>query len=404
VPVGSSYGGLRILMLAPQPFVRARGTPLSVLHRIRALLSLGHRVDLVTYPFGDRVKLPGLSVHRASRPPGIRDVEVGPSVAKVLLDLTLVAQTLTLLRQRRFDLVHTHEEAGALGAWISRRYGIPHIYDMHSSLPQQFANFGRFNWRPVVSLFHRVEGYTLSEAAGVIAICPALCDHLSDRGYDGPVALIENSLDFEAPAIPERSVDALRISLGVEGAPVVLYTGTLELYQGLELLIRAARAVQRAVPEARFVVVGGTSEQARPLQQLAADEGVETSFVFVPAVPPEEVFRYHRLADVLVTCRTRGTNTPLKIYQYLRAGRPIVATSIHSHTQVLDEATAELVEPTAAAVARGLTRMLLDQARAARLAEAASVLAETRYSDDVYLQRMEDLLDQVVGPRQPSQS
>ena len=44
-------------MIAPQPFFRARGTPFSVLHRIRALVLLGHSVDLVTYPFGEPVPL-----------------------------------------------------------------------------------------------------------------------------------------------------------------------------------------------------------------------------------------------------------------------------------------------------------------------------------------------------------
>jgi hypothetical protein len=48
-------------MIAPQPFFRARGTPFSVLHRIRALVLLGHSVDLVTYPFGEPVPLDGLN-------------------------------------------------------------------------------------------------------------------------------------------------------------------------------------------------------------------------------------------------------------------------------------------------------------------------------------------------------
>src|SRR4029450_6147851 len=97
-------------------------------------------------------------------------------------------------------------------------------------------------------------------------------------------------------------------------------------------------------------------EQARRL-------GVGAQFTFVPAVPPSEVFLYHQLADVLVTTRSRGTNTPLKIYQYLRAGRPIVATAIRSHTQVLDQACAELVAPTPAAIAAGIRRVLDDPAR-----------------------------------------
>jgi glycosyltransferase involved in cell wall biosynthesis len=122
---------------------------------------------------------------------------------------------------------------------------------------------------------------------------------------------------------------------------------------------------------------------------------VESSFTFVPAVPPEDVFLYQRLADVLVTTRARGTNTPLKIYQYLRAGRPIVATAIRSHTQVLDSGTAELVSPTPESIAAGLVRVLTDHEHARRLAAAASELAARGYSKEIYFERLSTILEQM---------
>ena len=76
---------MRILMIAPEPFFEPRGTPFSEYHRIRALLELGHSVDLVTYPFGQSVDLPGLRVFRCPRPPFLRRVGIGPSFAKVPL-------------------------------------------------------------------------------------------------------------------------------------------------------------------------------------------------------------------------------------------------------------------------------------------------------------------------------
>ena len=55
---------MHILMIAPEPFFEPRGTPFSEYHRIRALLDLGHTVDLVTYPFGSDVAMPGLRIFR----------------------------------------------------------------------------------------------------------------------------------------------------------------------------------------------------------------------------------------------------------------------------------------------------------------------------------------------------
>lgn len=395
--------GLRILMIAPQPFFRVRGTPFSVLHRIRALLKLGHEVDLVTYPFGEDPELQGLRIFRAGRPPGVNDVPIGPSLPKVLLDGPVFWKAISLARGGDYDLLHTHEEAGAMGAWIGRRFGLPHLYDMHSSLPQQFDNFGRFNWPPVVSAFRALESYTLDGADGVIAICRELGDHVDAAGYPGPLQVIENTLDLTSPEYDEDDEAELREELGLETQhDVVLYTGTFETYQGLPLLVRSVPEVVERNPDVRFVLVGGEPDQIEDLRRQAADEGVSEEIVLVPKVPPEKVFLFHRVADVLVTTRTRGTNTPLKIYQYLRAGLPIVATNIYSHTQVLSDETAELVDPEPVAVARGVLEVLSDRERAESLATNASRLAREEYSEEAYMRKLSTLLDDVIsGARSP---
>jgi glycosyltransferase involved in cell wall biosynthesis len=395
---------MHILMVSPQPFFRPRGTPLSVLHRIRALSMLGHTVELVTYPFGDSPEIPGLRIHRAPRPPLVSDVPVGPSVAKLILDVPLFRLATRLARSGRFDLVHTHEEGGWLGARLRRTTGLPHLYDMHSSLPQQLANFGKFNWRPMVAAFRRLEERTLRGSDAVIAICQELYDHALAIGYRGPLAMIENTLEFPAdPATPEE-IAALRAGLHVGDGPIVMYTGTLETYQRLDLLLGAAVEVRRRIPGAAFVVVGGTPAQIEELRRTAAPLGVGEAFRWIGAVPPDEIPRYLQLADALVTTRAHGTNVPLKIYQYLRADRPIVATAIRSHTQVLEPGTAELTEPEPSAIAAGLIRVLTDAAYAKRLANAASRLAQERYGEAAYLDKLRGLLAQIepVRPGAPA--
>lgn len=382
-------------MIAPEPILRPRGTPLSVYHRIRALTELGHSVDLVTYPFGDAFELPGLKVHRAARPPGIRDVGIGPTIAKGFLDVPLFFLAWRLARTGRFDLLHTHEEAGVMGAFLSRRLGIPHVYDMHSSLPEQFANFARFNWRPVVSVFKAVERYILNRSDGVIAICEELRRTVLNQGCEGVVAMIENTLQFDSGEAHTPSASDLRRTLGIDDAPAIVYTGTLEPYQGMDLFVDAAPAILDAVPAARFVVVGGTTAQVNDLRKHARRIGVESSFCLVGTVNPWEVRHYHEMADTLVTCRTRGTNTPLKLYHYLQAGRPIVATAIRSHTQVLDAATAELVEPEPTSIARGVVRVLGDPDRASALSDASRRAAADRYDEASGIESLARFMDEL---------
>lgn len=386
---------MHILMVAPQPFFRPRGTPFSVLHRIRGLAMLGHSVELVTYPFGETPEIAGLRVHRSPRPPFVRDVAIGPSPAKLALDVPLFHLASRLARTGRFDLLHTHEEAGWLGARLRRSTGIPHLYDMHSSLPQQLENFGRFHWPPVIAAFRRLERYTLKGSDGVIAICQELYDHVLASGFTRPLAMIENALDFPEEPVPPQTIQDLRARLDLGEGPVAVYTGTLEAYQGLDLLLAATAIAQRQLPSMRLVLVGGTPTQVETWRHEAVSLGLAETVRLVPAVPPREVAWYHRLADALVTTRARGTNTPLKIYQYLRADRPIVATAIRSHTQVLDAGTAELVAPHPEAIAAGLVRVLSDPTYAGVLASRASQLARERYNQDVYLDKLRAILAQM---------
>src|SRR5262245_64038493 len=165
---------MRILMIAPEPFFEPRGTPFSEYHRIRALLDLGHTVDLVTYPFGQDVTLPGLRIFRAVRPPFITRVRVGPSMAKWFLDVALLVSTLNVARRGQYDVVHSHEEGAAIGVLISAWLAIPHVYDMHSSLPQQLENFAFSRSRLLRRVFERLERLAIERSRVTIVICPHL--------------------------------------------------------------------------------------------------------------------------------------------------------------------------------------------------------------------------------------
>src|SRR5207244_9929707 len=115
--------------------------------------------------------------------------------------------------------------------------------------------------------------------------------------------------------------------------------------------------------------------------------GIEASTLFAGERPAAEMPAYLLAADVLVSPRSRGTNTPLKIYQYLRAGKPIVATRLLTHTQVLDDQTAILTGASPAEFAAGILQAIGDPDRARELGARARSLAETKYSYEAYVER-----------------
>ena len=381
-------------MIAPEPFFEPRGTPFSEFHRIRALTALGHQVDLVTYPFGHDVVMPGLTIFRSWRPPFLRGVGIGPSLAKIPLDALL---TLTAMRRAlsgRYDAVHSHEEGGLIGVVLAMLMGVPHLYDMHSSLPQQLTNFAFTQSRAVRGVFLAMERIMIRRSRVVIVICPSLEETVRAIEPGARTVLIENAPgSAEDHATPDQAL-AVRRSLGVaEGTPVALYTGTFEAYQGLDLLFEAMALVRAARPDVRLVLAGGKPDQVNRAREAAGGAGIADVTVFAGERPASEIPAYLLASNVLVSPRSRGTNTPLKIYQYLRAGRPIVATRLLTHTQVLSDETAVLTGATAREFADGMLAALTDTARAQAVGAAARHLADTKYSYEAYLARTRQACD-----------
>jgi len=390
---------MRILMIAPEPFFEPRGTPFSEYHRIRALLELGHTVDLVTYPFGEDVQMPGLRIFRCSRPPLLRGVRVGPSAAKLVLDIALTVTALRRALADTYDAVHSHEEGAAIGVLLAGALGVPHLYDMHSSLPQQLGNFGFSRSRTLRWLFERFERIAVRRSRVVIVICPELRDRVKAVDPDADPVVIEN-----APGAGDvdghLTGPVLRDRLGIQlDAPLVVYTGTFEAYQGLDLLFDAAAVVLRTRPEVRFLLAGGRPDQVEEARQAVQQRGMADAVLFAGERPAAEVPAFLAAADVLVSPRSRGTNTPLKIYQYLRSARPIVATDLRTHTQVLTGDVAILTGATPEAFAGGILQALSDRAGAAALGARAAQLAASKYSYEAYLARTREAMARLSAAR-----
>jgi glycosyltransferase involved in cell wall biosynthesis len=391
---------VRILMLAPEPFFEPRGTPFSEYHRIKALGELGHSVDLVTYPIGSDVDLPNLRIFRSLRPPFVRKVRIGPSFTKAVLDSLMVLTVLRRAMAQRYDAIHSHEEMGLVGVWLAKWLGIPHLYDMHSSLPQQLSNFKYSRSSLLRGLFTWAEGQMVHKSQVVITICQELQDTVTGMGAGQRSLLIENVMGGDVDEAPSRSASAIRAAWGISAeAPLALYTGTFEAYQGVELLIDAAAIVARSRPDARVLVVGGEPAQVAAAKARAAAAGASVVMVFAGQQPAQDIPGFIHAADVLVSPRIRGTNTPLKIYSYLRSGRPIVATNLVTHTQVLTPGMARLVDPQPQPLAAAILELIDQPAERVRLAAAASAVAQEKYSRESYLRRTAQAYERLCGDK-----
>ncbi|MBK5257481.1 MAG: glycosyltransferase family 4 protein [Vicinamibacteria bacterium] len=374
---------MRVLLLAPQPFHEVRGTPLAVAALVRTLGELGHDVDLLTFPQGDAWSAPRVRHLRSARLGGAR-IRPGFSIAKALQDVPFAWRAVRLSRSGAYDVVHAVEESALLVAPFLPR-SMKFVVDMDSDLGEQLAQSKSALARalgPLASWWH---GRSLRRADLAIVINARLEDAVRrvrpalrvHQLADPPLVSTLTDSDRVAGA-------ALRATLDLGDAPVALYTGNFERYQGVPMMAQAAARTTRAI----FVFVGGETEDITELKLRLTPEALFRCR-FVGKHFPEMLPRWMALADVLVSPRTLGGNTPFKIYTYLASGKPIVATRLDTHTQVLSDDTAFLVEPTEMALAAGIDTALIDTEEGARRAANGRALLELEYSAARYREKVQ---------------
>lgn len=375
---------MRILLVAPQPFYSLRGTPIAVRMIVQTLCEEGHEVHLLVYHAGDDIAIPGMTLFRARRPPGVGRVPIGISAQKLACDVYLIARMVSLVRRYRYDVIHAVEEAIFPAALLKAFMSKPKlIYDMDSSLSDQLTDKWRL-LKPLRPLFETLERRAVTCSSATLAVCEALAVKVRPWAGEGRVIVLP---DIPMNGSASSAVESLReIATGL-GVTLGLYVGNLEKYQGIDLLFETLLALDPNVPF-HMIMIGGEPNDVRHWQERAKLQGLAGRLHFLGKRPLEDLGFYLEQADVLVSPRMLGTNTPMKISSYMQAGKAILATDIYSHTQMLDETCALLVAPKPQDFAAGLRQLIEDPVLRARLGTAARAKAERECSPQAFRTRL----------------
>lgn len=390
---------MRILLLAPHPFYQERGTPIAVNLLLQSLSSAGHQVDVLTYHEGQSMDHPGVTIHRIRRPLFVSHVPPGPSVKKILCDLHMLPAALTMARRQAYDVVHAVEESVYMAMLLRRRYSLPYLYDMDSSLARQIAE--KFPLlRSVLPVMRGTERAAIRGALAVVPVCRALADLARDEGASKVVLLRDISL--MKPATP-GDLAAVQHSLPPAGRLRFLYVGNLETYQGLDLLLESFRLYLSRGNRAHLIVAGGTPDDVRKYRARSDALSLGTDVHFMGPQPVSRMAALFQAADVLVSPRIRGNNTPMKVYSYMASGRAILATDLPMHTEVLTATTALLAAPQPAAWADAMQTLTADPALRESLGAAAQRRAAEAHSVEAFERTVHELY-RWVGEHLPART
>ncbi|MBN1484505.1 MAG: glycosyltransferase family 4 protein [Chloroflexia bacterium] len=365
----------------------------------REMTRLGHTVHFVTlhHDFTPSLRRPrrrdGVYVHYVG-PMHVRGWgdERRPLAPLPLLGVAL-RSTLALLRRAlalEVDAYHVckPQPMNGLAGWLAARWRRRPLYldcDDYEAGANRFTGGGQ---QAVVRCF---EDRLPRCAAGVTVNTHALERRVQGQGVPADrIFYVPNGVEQDRFAgLDPAQGRRLRLHYGLEGKATVLYLGTLNLSSHpLGLLLQAFAYLSQSLPQAHLVMVGGGEDRAR-LEGRVRDMGLPGRVTFTGAIAPQEVPAYFLLGDVSVdpvyddaVARARS---PLKIFESMACGVPVVAGDVGDRREILAEGRAgRLVPPgDARLLAQGLQELLLQDDLRAQLS-AASLEQVQRY----YWQRL----------------
>ena len=392
---------MRLLYLADIRFPLERANGIQTMGTCHALASRGHLVTLLVRPdtfeeprdpfeYYGLGELETLQIRRAA-------VWGMPALRRVLYGAAAIRHSLSTSSP---DVVFTRDlgiAAVLLRIPAARRP--PVVYESHgyapvvSGLLPSMLTTARAPRPGKLRRLEARERRVWQQADGYVTITATLARELSERlGPRADVAVVPDGARIDA----DRMFDWE----GPAGRPTIAYAGHLYPWKGADLLVEALALL----PDARGRIIGGHpgERDLAGLRELAASRGVADRVEFTGLVPPGDVPRWLGGADVLLlpnraTAVSASYTSPLKLFEYLAVGRPIVASSLPALAEVLrDGENAILVPPDdPRAIASAIDRLMADRALAMRLARRAFDEAGA-YSWAARAERLEAVLEKAA--------
>ena len=384
---------MRILVLAPHPFYIDRGTPIDVDILVRALTELGHEVHLVTLHAGEDRDYEGLTIHRIEAPKGVGMPSPGFSGAKLKCDVRLYKLAKKLVHEMKPDVIHAGEEAVFMARWFNARHKIPYVYDMDSSIAQQMVEqMGIL--KPFAPFFHAFEGIGVKGAVACAPVCHALADLAQKQGAKRFVTLHDISqLDVDSL----KPTGWLREKCGISAdSTMLVYCGNLQTYQGVDLLIEGMKEAIDAGADVDAVIAGGEPDQIRAYEQKAEALGIGGRIHLIGRWPADRLGELLIEADILTAPRTKGINTPQKVFPYLHTGRAVLVTDLPTHSQILTQDVCRLAPADPAGFGSAIRELAENKEERDSLGKAGKAFAESQHVYEAHKHRVKELYTMVA--------
>jgi len=380
------------------------GYRIHVLRILEGLKKRGHKAFLIT--INDKKTLPDFTDYRCVPHKYVRVIHKGVPYIGLLDTINILKACLRINRVRHFDIIHERYGLYSYGGWFAAKVlNLPYVLEVNAPIIEEKGLFGLPLKGPQKWSAKMSSWACLRKADHIISVSANLKRYLVDKQGLGEtiITVLPNATDTESFGA-DFNRDEIRSRLGLSTKMVVGFVGTLQMWYGVENLLLAFDEVQRQLPDARLVLIGD-GQARRDLEQLANKLNLGSAVRFLGNVEHSRVPEFLSAVDIAVApfreVRTGFYQSPLKVFEYMAAGKAIVASKIGQIAEVLqDELTALLVKPgDVQELSAAIVRLARDADLRKRIGTAASDEAAKKYSWDNYVSKLEEIYDQAVHQR-----
>jgi len=386
---------------------KGEGYKIHVLKVIDGLKKKGHKVFLLT--INENLSLPEFKIcpyltirHKYLRFFFHRLLPFTGTINSINIFLNI----LRLNKLYQFDVIHERLGLYSYGGILaSRLLHIPHIVEINGPNIEEKKMFTQ-DIPPIQKFTAKIiRKFCLRLTHHIIAVSSNLKNFLMENSIvknPNKIAVLPNAADTQA-FDKDFDIAGIKKSLDLEGKFIIVYTGTLQVLYAIEDIISALPLVLREIPNAILLIVG-EGQAGEKLEKLSKELKITDKVGFTGYIDHMKIPEILSIADVVVApFKELGMTffgSAIKIFEYLSAGKPIVATKIGQIAEILqDQYTALLVEPSVVEeIANAIIRLAHDEQLRNYLARNAKTEAQ-KYSWDKYADQLENIYTTLLEDR-----
>lgn len=387
---------LKILYICYEDITGFNGAIRHVTEIVKGLSRNGHHLNLCvpmikykppTHDFGDAriLYIPTVSL------PGIRPLSY------ILFSLFYLPCLFLIVRP---DVVYVRDiKFTILPTLLAALHRLPCILEVNG-LMDESAKIRKVKTATftILSAFHK---WNLRKASHLVTVTPGIKDEMISRYgvAQEKISIITNGVDlqrFKPAPMPEARA---RVGLAPD-YKYVGFVGGLFPWHGLDQLVEAAPYILEKVPSARFVIVGsGMMESA--LKDMVANNGLDHAFIFTGSVPFDSVSDYvnsFNLCVVFFKKVRKDPGDPIKLYEYLACGRPVLASDVRGYGDLVEKigAGSSVTSEDPIATADAIIKLLQDDGEAEAMGERGAREAQESFSWDKKAKETEMIMSRLI--------